>query len=236
MSAVVIMSEIPMTRSEPSIRLIAECSATRYGVSYTDLISSRRHPKYVLARQMTCFLARRHTTHSLPAIGRRLGGRDHTTVLHSINRLQSLIDTGHTEIVSAVTEIETAIGCGTVAIERTGSIIFTDTDVHAAAARILDVEATRVSTDEVRAMASFIRAHCAPIVDYSEPTPVTLPPQPRPSWTDHVPAPDGLRVVAEDAVQAWAKFQSFEFSGGEKAARATFTKAMQALAAAIKGD
>jgi hypothetical protein len=228
MSAVVIMPEIPMTRSAPSIRLIAECSATRYGVSYTDLISSRRHPKYVLARQMTCFLARRHTTHSLPAIGRRLGGRDHTTVLHSINRLQSLIDTG-------VTEIETAIGCGTVAIERTGSIIFTDTDVHAAAARILDVEATRVSTDEVRAMASFIRAHCAPIVDYAEAMPVT-----QPAPIDHKPLTRGpqdpIRTAAEDSLKAWTQLQAAEFSRGEKAARTHLTQTMQALAAALKGD
>ncbi|MBO6901388.1 MAG: hypothetical protein JJ864_08580 [Rhizobiaceae bacterium] len=57
------------------------CKATR--VSRAEIHSSRRSMRVVLARQAFMYWARRLTSRSLPEIGRFVGGRDHTTVLHA---------------------------------------------------------------------------------------------------------------------------------------------------------
>ena len=53
-------------------------------VSRRDLLSRRRFKKAALARQAVCYWAYRRTELSLPQIARKMGGRDHTTVLHSV--------------------------------------------------------------------------------------------------------------------------------------------------------
>lgn len=59
------------------------CKAS--GVSPHELFSDRRNAYVVLIRQAICYWACRRTNLSLPDIGRRMGGRDHTTILHSKN-------------------------------------------------------------------------------------------------------------------------------------------------------
>ena len=61
-----------------------------YNVSRTDLLSSRRTRTIVRPRQVAMFLAKTMTPRSLPEIGRRFGGRDHTTVLHAVRKIQEL--------------------------------------------------------------------------------------------------------------------------------------------------
>lgn len=51
-----------------------------------DLLSSRRNRMAVMARQVGMYLCKRHTGASFPELGRRFGGRDHTTVLHACAR------------------------------------------------------------------------------------------------------------------------------------------------------
>ena len=75
--------------------------ATHYNVSRSDLLSSRRTAAVVMPRQIAMYLAKSLTLRSLPEIGRRFGGRDHTTVLHAvrkIDRLYSSETTLHEEI------------------------------------------------------------------------------------------------------------------------------------------
>ncbi len=62
-----------------------------YNVSRSDLLSARRARSIVRPRQIGMFLSKRLTTRSLPEIGRRFGGRDHSTVLHAIRKVQELI-------------------------------------------------------------------------------------------------------------------------------------------------
>jgi len=57
------------------------CRAT--GISEHEIMSNRRYRPIVLARQAIMYWACRRTLRSLPEIGRALGGRDHTTVLHA---------------------------------------------------------------------------------------------------------------------------------------------------------
>jgi len=72
-----------------------------YGVNRSDLLSSRRNRSIVRPRQIGMYLAKSMTARSLPEIGRRFGGRDHTTVLHAIRKVDELMttDTGLREDV-----------------------------------------------------------------------------------------------------------------------------------------
>ena len=65
--------------------------ARHYNVSKADLLSSRRTRTIVRPRQIAMYLAKVLTPRSLPEIGRRFGGRDHTTVLHAVRKIEGLI-------------------------------------------------------------------------------------------------------------------------------------------------
>ena len=58
-----------------------------------DLISARRARAVARPRQIAMYLAKRLTTRSLPEIGRKFGGRDHSTVIHAVRRIDQLRDT-----------------------------------------------------------------------------------------------------------------------------------------------
>lgn len=62
-------------------------------VSLVDLKSARRTAAVVRPRQIAMFLVKALTTRSLPDIGRRFGGRDHTTVLHAVRKIERLSET-----------------------------------------------------------------------------------------------------------------------------------------------
>lgn len=59
-----------------------------YNISRVDLISQRRTAPIVGPRQMAMYLAKTLTLRSLPEVGRRFGGRDHTTVLHAVRKIE----------------------------------------------------------------------------------------------------------------------------------------------------
>jgi chromosomal replication initiator protein len=65
--------------------------ARQYNVSRADLLSSRRTANVVRPRQVAMYLAKVLTLRSLPEIGRRFGGRDHTTVLHAVRKIEALV-------------------------------------------------------------------------------------------------------------------------------------------------
>lgn len=71
---------------------IQRAVARKYNVSRSDLLSSRRTANVVRPRQMAMYLAKTMTLRSLPEIGRRFGGRDHTTVLHAVRKLEALVE------------------------------------------------------------------------------------------------------------------------------------------------
>lgn len=64
--------------------------ARQYNVSRADLLSSRRTANVVRPRQVAMYLVKILTLRSLPEIGRRFGGRDHTTVLHAVRKIEAL--------------------------------------------------------------------------------------------------------------------------------------------------
>lgn len=66
---------------------ILKVVSRHFGVSRSDILSQRRHRSVVWPRQIGMYLAKQMTQRSLPEIGRRFGGRDHTTVLHAIRKI-----------------------------------------------------------------------------------------------------------------------------------------------------
>ncbi|RCL03661.1 MAG: chromosomal replication initiator protein [Candidatus Tokpelaia sp. JSC161] len=75
------------------IEEIQRVVARHYSVSKEDLLSNRRVRVIVRPRQIAMYLAKMMTSRSLPEIGRRFGGRDHTTVLHAIRKIGNMMIT-----------------------------------------------------------------------------------------------------------------------------------------------
>jgi chromosomal replication initiator protein len=83
----------PQDPKRLKIEDIQRVVARHYNVSRSDMLSSRRTANVVRPRQIAMYLAKLLTLRSLPEIGRRFGGRDHTTVLHAVRKIESLADT-----------------------------------------------------------------------------------------------------------------------------------------------
>lgn len=81
----------PQDPKRVKIEDIQRIVARQYNVSRADLLSSRRTANVVLPRQVAMYLAKTLTLRSLPEIGRRFGGRDHTTVLHAVRKIEGLV-------------------------------------------------------------------------------------------------------------------------------------------------
>ena len=74
-------------RVEEILKLVS----AHFNVTRADLLSSRRTASVVRPRQIAMYLSKTLTLRSLPEIGRRFGGRDHTTVLHAVRKIEGLI-------------------------------------------------------------------------------------------------------------------------------------------------
>ena len=61
-----------------------------YNIRLSDMIGPKRLRTYARPRQIAMFLSKQLTSRSLPEIGRRFGGRDHTTVMHGVKRIEEL--------------------------------------------------------------------------------------------------------------------------------------------------
>jgi chromosomal replication initiator protein len=83
----------PQEPKRVKIEDIQRVVARQYNVSRADLLSSRRTANVVRPRQVAMYLAKLLTLRSLPEIGRRFGGRDHTTVLHAVRKIENLVTT-----------------------------------------------------------------------------------------------------------------------------------------------
>ena len=80
---------------------IQRAVSAHYDLKPVDLVSARRAVVVARPRQIAMYLAKRLTTRSLPEIGRKFGGRDHSTVIHAVRRIEELRGSDH-EIDGAV--------------------------------------------------------------------------------------------------------------------------------------
>lgn len=83
-------TEEPIHR-RPTIQEIKRIVARYYGVTVNDLESPCRAARCVRPRHVACYLIRERTIKSFPEIGRRLGGRDHTTAMSAVDRINDLL-------------------------------------------------------------------------------------------------------------------------------------------------
>ncbi|HEY9056430.1 MAG TPA: chromosomal replication initiator protein DnaA [Aurantimonas sp.] len=85
-----LLNQLTRANIERRVRVedILKFVSRHYNVTRTDLLSARRTRTIVRPRQIAMYLAKTMTPRSLPEIGRRFGGRDHTTVLHAVRKIE----------------------------------------------------------------------------------------------------------------------------------------------------
>ena len=78
-----------------TIQDIQRLTCHHFDLLIDELVSARRHRRLAHPRMIAMFLCREHTGISLPRIGKRFGGRDHTTVLHACRKVKHWLKTDH---------------------------------------------------------------------------------------------------------------------------------------------
>ena len=74
-----------------TIEEIQKIVAEHYNIKVSDMHTSRRSRSIARPRQVAMYLCKKLTTKSLPEIGRKFGGRDHTTVMHAVKKIEELM-------------------------------------------------------------------------------------------------------------------------------------------------
>jgi chromosomal replication initiator protein len=110
LSSELIAEVLPRTRSAQatSVEEIQQQVAERFGISRAELVGSSRAATPLRARQVAIFLTRELTDLSLPQIGRLYGGRDHSTVLNSLRRIEAGLNED-SDLAERVQELRGAI-------------------------------------------------------------------------------------------------------------------------------
>jgi len=75
-----------------------------YEIDLTEMLSKKRNKHLVMPRQVAMYLCRKLTDASLPLIGDQFGGRDHTTVIHSVDKITREI-TEQVELSGVIKEL-----------------------------------------------------------------------------------------------------------------------------------
>lgn len=83
------VDDAPLTDKHVSVNAILSCVADFYQIPMVDMLSPRRTATMVRARHIAMYLARNLTSKSFPQIGRLMGRRDHTTILHGVKVIES---------------------------------------------------------------------------------------------------------------------------------------------------
>lgn len=74
----------------PTFRCIKDHVAAAYKISVPEMLSQRKEMKVCRPRQLAMYFCRMMTGHSMPEIGRRFGGRDHTTVICAVRKITQM--------------------------------------------------------------------------------------------------------------------------------------------------
>ena len=74
-----------------NVETIQNLVASYFNLNIQEMLSPRRSRSLARPRQIAMYLAKQHTTNSLPDIGRKFSNRDHTTVIHAVKKIDELI-------------------------------------------------------------------------------------------------------------------------------------------------
>ena len=88
-----------------NIETIQNLVALHFNLNIQELLSPRRSRALARPRQIAMYLAKQHTTNSLPDIGRKFSNRDHTTVIHAVKKIDELIKKDN-EIRQSIIELK----------------------------------------------------------------------------------------------------------------------------------
>lgn len=102
----------PPTQVYPKVLDIKRAVADYYSIEVHDLDCACRRLPTVKPRHIAMYLCRRMTLHSLPEIGRRFGGRDHTTIHHAYEKMAKILEgsrAANKEVRNQVEEIKKLI-------------------------------------------------------------------------------------------------------------------------------
>ena len=88
-----------------NVELIQNLVASHFNLNIQELLSPRRSRSLARPRQIAMYLAKQHTTNSLPDIGRKFSNRDHTTVIHAVKKIDELLKKDD-DIRKSVTELK----------------------------------------------------------------------------------------------------------------------------------
>lgn len=86
------LADLVSRRAHISPSQVIETVARYYNISVQEIVSSSRSKELVQPRQVAMYLVRQETDASLPEIGALLGGRDHTTVMHGVERVKERLE------------------------------------------------------------------------------------------------------------------------------------------------
>ncbi|HUR18474.1 MAG TPA: chromosomal replication initiator protein DnaA [Acidimicrobiales bacterium] len=92
-------------------RVILDATASLFGFAVEDICGTSRRRPLVTARQISMYVFRHVTDYSYPAIAREFGGRDHTTVIHAVEKISTLMKEKR-QIYDQVNELMARISSG----------------------------------------------------------------------------------------------------------------------------
>jgi chromosomal replication initiator protein len=92
-------------KQDLTVEDVVKVVASKFNIKIADLKSQKKNKDVVLARQVAMFLSRKITSASFPDIGSKIGGRDHSTVIYSNNKIKNLL-TRDGSLRSIVEDIE----------------------------------------------------------------------------------------------------------------------------------
>lgn len=110
----------PMRRPH-QVTVIQEMICERFGITRDDLIGPCRKTIYTKPRQLAMYLTRELTDLSFPQIGKRFGGKDHTSILHACRQIKMLV-AYDTELAGLACEIAETVNNRVIGTNSTSAV------------------------------------------------------------------------------------------------------------------
>ena len=93
------------TQHEITPQLIMEVVAQHFNITVSDILYKKKNKEIANPRQICMYLCRKYTDYSLQALGKVMGNRDHSTILHGHEKIQTLISAGKDDGLKTTVDI-----------------------------------------------------------------------------------------------------------------------------------